>query len=590
VSASSVPHGVKADNAAAGPPPIAQAALENVRRGWSVTVICPPDHFGMSNRHRDECGSPGKAPWHPWKALQTKPLTESQVAEYFRRQPRSNTGILTGAVSGLVAIDSDGPEGEALLGQMSGGDLPETLTFRTRNGLRRLYAIPAGVRLRISHHNVKDATHAGVSFLAEGGHTVMPPSRHKDGGVYEWLPDLGPDDIEPAEAPAWLVERLRDDGHRRNGTAHSKGPAAEVGETIPDGERDTTLASLAGTMRRRGMTEGEMAAALLVVNESRCKPPLPEQRVRGIAHSIAQYEPAQAGPTVTIGGAATKTAAEEKADGPRTGCQIILDYFRRRHEPVCRDGNAVRCRNGRMVSMAEACAVADSPLIAALEGATDAPRYKGGALIRDRLPAFFGTWARVAWGDLLATLPDEDEADLEALGSARDEFRRGVRDTMLAEMTIADRARATGKAVEVSTERNSLIGWCARFAKPGPWRAIRGKHCWTRLVELGGGEVVVKVAIRHGIFAQMKADRRLCGMGETKFATRAKRYGVGTSSEADRPCGHRAVVLADDFVSDLLGSPDPELGATGILPVPENGNDPQGGPAKSEGSETAPNW
>jgi len=58
--------------------------------------------------------------------------------------------------------------------------------------------------------------------------------------------------------------------------------AIEQGGPIPLSMRNDTLTSLAGTMRRRGMTRAEMLAAILEVNAGRCKPPLPEQEVRKI--------------------------------------------------------------------------------------------------------------------------------------------------------------------------------------------------------------------------------------------------------------------------------------------------------------------
>jgi P4 family phage/plasmid primase-like protien len=68
--------------------------------------------------------------------------------------------------------------------------------------------------------------------------------------------------------------------------------AAPVEDRIPHKKRNKTLTSLAGSMRRRGMEEEELAVALLAVNERRCDPPLEEDEVRGIARSIARYEPA----------------------------------------------------------------------------------------------------------------------------------------------------------------------------------------------------------------------------------------------------------------------------------------------------------
>lgn len=66
-----------------------------------------------------------------------------------------------------------------------------------------------------------------------------------------------------------------------------------LGVSVPvlAGQRNSTLASLAGTMRRRGMTKAEILAALLAANRGRCRPPLEESEVRRIAASIARYPP-----------------------------------------------------------------------------------------------------------------------------------------------------------------------------------------------------------------------------------------------------------------------------------------------------------
>jgi Protein of unknown function (DUF3987)/RepB DNA-primase from phage plasmid/Primase C terminal 1 (PriCT-1) len=70
-----------------------------------------------------------------------------------------------------------------------------------------------------------------------------------------------------------------------------KRTAPEVGERIASGGRNNELTSIGGTMRRRGLEEEEIAAALLAVNERRCDPPLGEAEVRAIAHSLAGYRP-----------------------------------------------------------------------------------------------------------------------------------------------------------------------------------------------------------------------------------------------------------------------------------------------------------
>lgn len=75
-----------------------------------------------------------------------------------------------------------------------------------------------------------------------------------------------------------------------------KGTADPVADTVGEGERNAMLASLAGSMRRRGMGEPAILAALLAENATRCVPPLPESEVRRIAASIARYAPTSVTP------------------------------------------------------------------------------------------------------------------------------------------------------------------------------------------------------------------------------------------------------------------------------------------------------
>lgn len=75
--------------------------------------------------------------------------------------------------------------------------------------------------------------------------------------------------------------------------SRGNGSAPVVSDAIPAGQRNATLTSLAGTMRRRGMGESAIVAALRAENATRCQPPLPEAEIRRIAHSVAGYEPAE---------------------------------------------------------------------------------------------------------------------------------------------------------------------------------------------------------------------------------------------------------------------------------------------------------
>ena len=93
----------------------------------------------------------------------------------------------------------------------------------------------------------------------------------------------------------------------REGYAGSQEYGGAAEDRIPSGRRNTTLTSLAGSMRRRGFGEESIAAALLVHNRERCDPPLGEAEVRTIAHSIIRYQP---GPSASLENLAAPSGAE----------------------------------------------------------------------------------------------------------------------------------------------------------------------------------------------------------------------------------------------------------------------------------------
>ena len=121
----------------------------------------------------------------------------------------------------------------------------------------------------------------GLDIKGEGGAIVVAPSLHAGGNRYRWR------NAAPiADAPEWFLLLLREaQKSRANGSA-------AIGVAIPEGRRNDTLTSLAGTMRRRGMGFDEIEAALLVTNNKRCDPPLAEDEVRKVASSVCRYMPA----------------------------------------------------------------------------------------------------------------------------------------------------------------------------------------------------------------------------------------------------------------------------------------------------------
>jgi putative DNA primase/helicase len=127
----------------------------------------------------------------------------------------------------------------------------------------------------------------GIDLKGDGGYVVVAPSIHASGKAYQWDGMAGAKAVlNPADPPAWLLEYI---AAARNGS-HSEPKATRGSEKIPKGKRNDHLASLGGTMRRRGMSREAIEAALLEENRRRCDPGLPESEVRRIAASIGSYK------------------------------------------------------------------------------------------------------------------------------------------------------------------------------------------------------------------------------------------------------------------------------------------------------------
>ncbi len=58
---------------------------------------------------------------------------------------------------------------------------------------------------------------------------------------------------------------------------------------IPSGGRNLSLASLAGAMHNTGYTKAQIYTELCYVNQTQCKPPLPDRELQTICDSITRY-------------------------------------------------------------------------------------------------------------------------------------------------------------------------------------------------------------------------------------------------------------------------------------------------------------
>ena len=255
---------------------ISEAALAYEKMGLPILPLCPPDHAGMSLSHRNACKAPGKAPLLPDWSHRGPPLPE-EVEGWFKKWPTCNIGLLLGdtGTNNLVGIDIDGAAGESVLEEYSKGILPPTWEFRTANGRRLIYSLPENAESKKKAIKTKDGE---LAFLAQGQQTVMPPSIHHTGKVYEWI--SSPDDCDLEDAPQWLLniilvqEGADVDAHAA--TVHIDDFQKVVGK----GERNNHITRLAGSLiARRNIPKDQIKSFLYVWNKEHCDPPLPKEEI-----------------------------------------------------------------------------------------------------------------------------------------------------------------------------------------------------------------------------------------------------------------------------------------------------------------------
>jgi hypothetical protein len=177
--------------------------------------------------------------------------------------------------SGVVDLECDSEAAEASLQRLFSGNVPPTPTWQSKRGKHRLFRRPEGLpdkaKLEIEAIEVRGAS------TDKGALSIVPPSV-ADGFKRHWLPGLSIFDVEPAELPPEIVERLRAPAPQPNTESTSNG-------AIPEGKRNNELFKLACKLARAGVTDKALEAALMAENEARCKPPLSASEVSGIVRS-----------------------------------------------------------------------------------------------------------------------------------------------------------------------------------------------------------------------------------------------------------------------------------------------------------------
>jgi hypothetical protein len=243
-------------------------------RGWSIIPIRPGD----------------KRPLVRWEEYQHRCPSPEEARGWLRAWPEAGVAIVTGAISGLIVLDIDLRHGgDAALADLEyeHGRLPATVECRTGGGGRHLYFAHPGVLIRN-----KVGLASGVDLRGDGGYVVAPPSLHESGLRYAWVEGCDPASIGIAPLPDWVLRQVIDEPARRgHPTAYWR---RLVVDGVPAGERNNTIASLAGHLLRHGVDAAVVMELLLCWNRVRCRPPLADDEVAAVVTSIKRLHEREA--------------------------------------------------------------------------------------------------------------------------------------------------------------------------------------------------------------------------------------------------------------------------------------------------------
>jgi len=250
------------------------------QQGWPVF----PVHGIVNGRCTWGVNCGRNAGKHPrtedgFKAATTDPDT---IRAWWARWPNANIGIPTG-LGTFVAVDVDPRHGgdrtlAALLAKH--GSLPATMEQHTGGSGRHILFTCPDAEIR------SKSLGPGLDLKANGGYIIVTPSLHLSGKHYKWETASRPGAVDLAPCPEWVLA-IADKTDR--GAVQPE----EWAVTVPEGDRHTTAARLAGSLLTR-MAPADVLGLMHGWNQSRCAPPIPDDELRKIVEDLARKEGAKA--------------------------------------------------------------------------------------------------------------------------------------------------------------------------------------------------------------------------------------------------------------------------------------------------------
>ena len=257
----------------------AALAIKYAKQGLKIVLLHGINSQGYCTCYKGpKCDAAGKHPrFNEW---QKKPLVdEKDIIACFDKYPVSNFGFHTSGEFFVVDID---PKKDGFMSIKAYPELNDTVKVKTGSGgAHHYFKKPEGMKIK----NIVDLL-PGVDIRSDNGQVVAPGNPHISGGTYEWEPGHAYGEVEIADPNPWIIELIK------NGAKATAGQQKkEIPKVIEEGSRNSMLTSMAGALRRKGLSSEAIHAALCVENDKRCNPPLDETEVMTIARSMNNYSP-----------------------------------------------------------------------------------------------------------------------------------------------------------------------------------------------------------------------------------------------------------------------------------------------------------
>jgi hypothetical protein len=169
-------------------------AFEYWQRGFSVVPL----------------KSEAKNPAIGWKYYQDNAPTRGCIDAWWLEQfLGAGIAVVLGPISNLFAIDVDGAEAHRALVEHLGG-LPIAPQVQSGSGdphrFHLYFRYPTGGETKAK----ATPWHDELEFRGYGGITVLPPSLHKSGNRYQWVPGRSLYDLDPPELPNAVLTALEE--------------------------------------------------------------------------------------------------------------------------------------------------------------------------------------------------------------------------------------------------------------------------------------------------------------------------------------------------------------------------------------------